>query len=157
MAVPRNYYNFFDVCKMEGIPEGTAKAATARGLEGIASIQALKPIGHLFKEFEKYVKGGVRKQYGILRSHYDYWKKHGEPPKLSPGRPPKYKNCAEIRLYLDQKLYDDFKAIVDKANSMSEVKVYYRDMIAVAVREFVDRRKHILDGDMNGNQEQEKG
>jgi len=138
---------------MEGIPEGTAKAATARGLEGIASIQALKPIGHLFKEFEKYVKGGVRKQYGILRSHYDYWKKHGEPPKLSPGRPPKYKDCAEIRMYLDPKIYNEFKAIVDKANSMSAIKVSYRDMLAVAVREFNDRRKHILmDGDIDVEQ-----
>jgi len=55
---------------------------------------------------------------------------------------------------LDNKLYDEFKAIVDKANSMSEIKVYYRDMFAVAVREFVERRKHILlDGDNDGKQE----
>jgi len=51
VAIPKNYINFFDVCKMEGIPEGTAKGATAEGLKGIASIQALKPIGHLFREF----------------------------------------------------------------------------------------------------------
>jgi len=150
MAIPRNYYNYFDVCKMEGIPDGTAKRATAKGLEGIASVEALKPIGHLFKPFEKFVKGGKRNQYGILRNHYDYWKKHGHAPKLSPGRPPKYKDAAELRIQLDKNVYEEFKSIVDKANSMSSIKISYRDMIAVAIREFNDRRKHILlDGDID--------
>jgi len=144
MAIPRDFYNFFDICKMEGIPEGTAKAAIVRGLEGIAAMEALKPIGHLFKEFEKPVKGGMRKQYGIRRTHYDYWKKHGIPPKLSPGRPPKWEGATEIRCYFKKEVYDEFKAIVDKANSMSMVRVSYRDMLQVAVQEFNDRRRHIL-------------
>lgn len=147
MAIPRNYYNFFDVCKMERIPDGSAKSAVATGLEGIAAMSALKPIGHLFKEFERFAKGGKRRQYGILRNHYDYWKKHGHAPKLSPGRPKKYNNCAEVRAYIPNNIYDEFKAIVDKANSISAVKVSYREMFAVAIKEFNDRRGHTLDGD----------
>lgn len=147
MAIPRNYYNYFDVCKMEGIPEGTAKSAVATGLEGIAAMSALKPIGHLFKEFERFVKGGKRRQYGILRNHYDYWKKHGHAPKLSPGRPKKHKDCTEIRAYIPNNVYNEFKEIVNNANSVSVVRVSYRDMFSVAIQEFCQRRPQFKNPD----------
>jgi len=146
MAIPKNYYNFFDICKLEGIPTGTAKGALADGLEGIARIEKLKPIAHLFREFEK----GLRKQYGILRRHYDYWKQTGEAPKVSTGRPPKWKsnpNVTNLNIPFPKDLYEQFKKVVDKANSISVIKVTYRDMVAVAVKEFVDRRPQLLDGD----------
>lgn len=143
MAIPKNYYNFFDICKLEGIPTGTAKRAIGEGgLEGIASIEKLKPIAHLFREFEK----GLRKQYGILHRHYDYWKRTGEVPKVSPGRPPKWKgnpNYININIPFPKDLYEEFKQIVDKANSMSVIKYTYRDMIYLAVREFIDRRPQL--------------
>ena len=156
MALPRNYINYFTVCKLEGIPTGTAKRATGKGLEGIAAIQKLKPIGHLFKEFEK---GDMRKCYGILKSQYDYYKKTGKAPEVSPGRPPKWKdnpNLVNINIPIDKTLYEEFKAIIDKANSMSVMKYSYRDMFAVAVKEFCDRRAFLKlevekeKGDSNG-------
>jgi len=148
MAVPRDFYNFFDICKMEGIPEGTAKSAIDRGIEGISGMEAIKEIGHLFKQFEKPVRGKMLKQYGIRRNHYDYWKKHGHAPVIAPGRPPKWDDATQIRIHLRKDVYDEFKAIVDKANSVSAVKVSYRDMHSVAVQEFNARRRHILGGDL---------
>lgn len=74
--MPKNYYNYFDICKWEGIPTGTAKSAIGKkGLEGIASIEKLKPIAHQFKEFPKYENGMLRSQYGILKSNYDFGRK----------------------------------------------------------------------------------
>lgn len=143
MRLPKNYYNYFDICKMEGIPDGTAKRATANGLKGIAAIEDLKPIGHLFKEFEKPVKGGMRKQYGILRRYYDHWKQTGEPPKVQTGRPPK--GLTRIYGNVPVKLKEEFYAVVDKANSMSVKQVTYSDMLAVALREWIDRRPQLKD------------
>ena len=146
MAIPRNYYNFFFFFKLEGIPTSTAKSAVGEGLEGIARVEKLKPIAHLFREFEK----GLRKQYGILRRHYDFWKQTGEVPKVSSGRPPKWKNnpnVINLNIPFPKDLYEQFKKVVDKANSMSVIKVTYRDMVAVAVKEFIDRRPQLLDGD----------
>lgn len=156
MAVPKNYYNYFDVCRMEGIPMGTAKSALDKGLDGIKSVQALKPIGHLFKEFEKFVKGGPRKQYGILRRHYDYWKRTGEAPKVSPGRPPKWKNnpnYVNINIPCPRDIYEEFKAVVDGANAQSLVKVSYRDMIPVALKEFSERRPQFKGGGIDADEE----
>lgn len=147
MAIPKNYYNFFDICKLEGIPTGTAKSAIGDGgLEGIAKIEKLKPIAHLFREFEK----GLRKQYGILRRHYDYWKQTGEAPKVSTGRPPKWKNnpnVINLNIPFPKDLYEQFKKVVDRANSMSVIKVTYRDMVAVAVKEFIDRRVYLMNNE----------
>lgn len=147
MAIPKNYYNFFDICKLEGIPTGTAKSAIGDGgLEGIAKIEKLKPIAHLFREFEK----GLRKQYGILRRHYDYWKQTGEAPKVSSGRPPKWKNnpnVINLNIPFPKDLYEQFKKVVDRANSMSVIKVTYRDMVAVAIKEFIDRRVYLMNNE----------
>lgn len=144
MRLPKNYYNYFDICKMEGIPEGTAKRATVNGLRGIAAIEALKPIGHLFKEFEKPVRGGMRKQYGIKRTHYDYWKQTGELPKLHTGRPKK-KGYVHVKYSIPEKLRDEFNSVIEKANSMSVVEVTKSEMIAVAIREWIDRRPQFKD------------
>lgn len=152
MAIPKNYYNFFDICKMEGIPTGTAKGALADGLEGIARIEKLKPIGHLFREFEK----GMRKQYGILRRHYDYWKRTGEPPKVSPGRPPRWKNdptYTNINIPIKKSLWERFRRMVDNANAVSVVKISYRDMLYVALEEAMQRRPQFLGGDGDGNKQ----
>lgn len=145
--MPTNYYNYFDICKFENIPTGTAKEAIGRGgVEGISVINKLKPIAHQFKEFPKYENGTLRSQYGILKSHYDYWKRTGEPRKQSPGRPPKWKdnpNLVNINIPFPKDLYEEFKDIIDTANDVSIVKYSYRDMFAVAVKEFVDRRGNI--------------
>jgi len=138
MAVPKNYYNIFDVAKMEGIPKGTIDRAAHNGLRGIAAIEALKAIGHLFKEFEKPVRGGMRKQYGIKRTYYDYWKQTGEAPNLPTGRPALGKK--RLAVNIPEELIEEFHALVDKANEMSVIKVSYSDMAAVAIREFIDRR-----------------
>lgn len=138
MRLPKNYYNFFDICKMEDIPTGTAKRACNDGLRGIQAMGALKPISHLFKQFEKPVRGGMRKQYGIKRTYYDYWKQTGEPPKLPTGRLPLGKK--RLPANISEELINEFHAVVDKANSMSVVKVSYSDMVAVALREWIDRR-----------------
>lgn len=143
MALPKNYYNFFEICKMEGIPANTAKGAVGYdGLKGISGIVPLQPISHLFREFPN----GLRKQYGILRSHYDFWKRTGEPPKVSPGRPPKWKdnpNLVNVNIPISKTLYEEFKKVIDNANSISAVKYSYRDMIAVAMQEFIDRRPNL--------------
>lgn len=145
--LPANYYNYFDICKFEGINANTAKSAIgSKGLEGINSIDKLKPIAHQFKEFPKYENGRLRNQYGILKTNYDFWKKNGRARKQSPGRPPKWKDNPDyvnINIPIQKKVYDEFKEVVDNANAASIVKVHYRDMIAVAIKEFCDRRPNL--------------
>lgn len=142
--MPKNYYNYFDICKWEGVATGTSKSAIGEhGLEGIAKIKELKPIAHQFKLFPKYENGILRNQYGILMTNYDFWKKNGRARKQSPGRPPKWKdnpNVVNINIPFPKDLYEEFQGIIDNANDMSIVKVTYRDMIYVAVREFCERR-----------------
>lgn len=142
--MPKNYYNYFDICKWEEIPTGTAKSVIGeKGLEGISGIEKLKPIAHQFKEFPKYENGNLRNQYGILKTNYDFYKREGRARKQSPGRPPKWKdnpNVVNINIPFPRDLYEEFQGVVDKANEMSIVKVTYRDMIAVAIREWIDRR-----------------
>lgn len=145
--MPKNYYNYFDICKWEEIPTGTAKRGVGQdGVNSIMSINKLKPIAHQFREFPKYENGTLRSQYGILKSNYDFWKKNGIPRKQSPGRPPKWKdnpNLVNINIPFPKDLYEEFKNIIDKANEVSIVKYSYRDMFAVAVQEFVERRGNI--------------
>lgn len=132
---------------MEGVKSSRAKKAIeVKKVEGVKHIEELKPIEHLFEQFEKPIKGGMVNQYGILRKHYDYWKKTGEVPKISTGRPPRWKNnpnVTNINIPFPKDLYEEFKGVVDRANDMSMVKVAYRDMIYVAVREFIDRRPQL--------------
>jgi len=141
--MPKNYYNYFDICKWENIPTGTAKGILDKGLDGIAGNEVLKPIAHQFKCFPKYENGNLRNQYGILQTNYNYYKENGEPRKQTSGRPPKWKdnpNLTNINIPFPKDLYEEFKDIVDNANKLSVSKVNYRDMIYVSVREFCDRR-----------------
>ncbi len=103
---------------------------------------ALEPIAHLFICFEE--EG--RKTWAIKKSHFYKWQRTGKAPKVSSGRPPKWKgnpNTLNINIPFPKNLYDEFKRVVDKANSLSRVHVTYRDMIAGAVQEFVDRRPNL--------------
>ncbi len=143
-AIPKAFYSLQAVGRMLGVPSDTIKEAF-RG-KSLDSIQAIKPIAHLFHCF----KEGDSVSYAILKKHYDKWQRTGEVPKVSTGRPPKWKgnpDVTQIRGYIKNEVYDEFRAIVKKANSMSVIKVTYRDMLAVAIQEFNDRRRHILDGD----------
>lgn len=150
MAVPKNFYNYFDVCKMEGIPEGTAKSGCNGGLDGIASMEALKPIGHLFKQFEKAVKGGMRKQYGILRSHYDYWKRTGQPPIINSGRKPKWKDNPDYTR-LDTAIHKSVKEMflqgIDSMNKISIQQVTLAGCTEMAILEYMQRRPSVFNGD----------
>lgn len=141
--LPKNYYNYFDICKMEGIPDTRAKnAVSEKKVEGIKYLEELKPIEHLFEQFERPIKGSMVNQYGIRRDYYDKWKSTGEVPTPPPGRPKIERgNVVNVNIRnFPKNLYEDFKTIVDNANAMSVMKVGYHDMIAVAVKEFVDRR-----------------
>lgn len=141
--IPKTFYSLHAVARMLKIPKGTIDGAFTGGID---SIEAIKPIAHLFHCF----KEGDSVSYAILKKHFDKWRETGQAPKVSTGRPPKWKGndkYSQIRFECDKETYALFKAIVDKANSMSAVKVGYRDMLRVAIQEFNDRRKQILDGD----------
>lgn len=156
MKVPKNYYNYFDVCKWEGVPTNTAKSATERGLEGIAAIEKLKPIGHQFKLFPKYENGTLRNAYGILKSDYEYYKKHGRARRKSPGRPPRWKNDPayfNINIPIKKALWDRFKRMVDNANAVSTMQITYRDMLYVALEEAILRRPQFAGGGDDGKQD----
>jgi len=148
-SIPATHYNYFDVCVMEGIDNVTAKnAINILGVEGIKNLEQLKPVEHLFEVFEKARKGGMRRQYGIRRRHYDYWKKTGKVPKLSPGIPPIWKqddSYTNINIPIKKDLYDRFKHMVDNANSLSLVKIAYREMIYIAMDEAIQRRPQFAD------------
>ncbi len=154
MAIPKNYYNFFDICKMEKINPNTAKSAVGgNSLAGIASISKLKPIAHLFREFPK----GMRKQYGILRRYYDYWKRTGDVPKVSPGRPKKWQGDEKNINIPAPPFYEQFKAGIEKANSMSTHHVTVREVIYVAMKEYMARRPALFGADINGSNQGQEG
>lgn len=150
MALPKNYYNYFDICKLEDVNPNTAKGCIGEnGLEGIKGITALKPIAHLFREFPK----GMRKQYGILRRHYDSWKQSGHVPKVSPGRPPKWTGNEKNINIPAPPFYEQFKAGVRKANSMATQQVTVRQMIYIAMSEYIQRHVSIFGVDIDERQE----
>lgn len=145
--LPKNYYNYFDICTMEGIEKTRAKNAIKdKGADGIKYLKELSPIEHLFAVFEKPIKGRIVYSYGILRRYYDEWKITGEVPSPPPGRPKK-EGYVDVKYNIPKKLRDEFNAVVDKANSMSTVHVTYSDMAAVAISEFCQRRPQFLDKD----------
>ena len=150
MALPKNYYNYFDICKIEGINPNTVKAAIGEGgVAGISSIAKLKPFAHLFREFPK----GMRKQYGILRRHYDTWKQTGIVPKVSSGRPPKWTGEEKNINIPAPPFYEHFKAGVKKANSNATQQVTIRQIIYLAMKEYMDRRPSLFGDDSEGKQE----
>ena len=133
------YYNYFDICKLEGIEQNRAVHALEKHrVEGIKNLPELEPIEHLFEVFEKPVKGRMINSYGILRRYYDKWKQTGEVPKLPTGRPIK-EGYVWLKSSIPETLKKEFQSVVDKANSMSVVHVTYSDMVAVALREWIDR------------------
>jgi hypothetical protein len=150
MGLPKNYYNYFDICKKEEINPNTAKAAIgSHGLEGISKIAKLQPIAHLFRVFPK----GERKQYGILKRHYDYWKEHGEPPKVSPGRPREYdrENYKDYRIAAPP--FDHIlEAGLKKMNHGRLKRITKKDFIWLAIKEAMERRPQFFDWN-DGNEE----
>lgn len=154
-SLPSNYYNYFDICVMEGVDNVRAKnAIKILGVEGIKNVEQLKPIEHLFEVFEKARKGEIRNQYGIKRKHYDYWKETGKVPKISTGRPKRWKDdtYTNINIPIKKDLYDRFKRMVDNANDVSAVKITYRDMIYVAMEECMQRRPQFAGGGDDGKE-----
>ncbi len=142
MGLPKNYYNYFDICKKEEILTNTAKGAIGLGLEGINKIAKLQPIAHLFREFPK----GERKQYGILKRYYDYWKEHGEPPKVSPGRPKEYDkgNYKDYRIAAPP--FDPIlNAGLKKMNQGRLKRIYKKEFIWLALKEAMERRPQFFD------------
>lgn len=144
MKLPKNYYNYFDVCKMEGIAEGRAKGAVGKlGVEGIKSIPKLTPIEHLFEVFESFREGAKRNSYGIRRIYYDEWKNSGKlPSSLNAGRP--YLGKAELKLHIAPELKEQLVKAIKKANSMSVTKVTQSDVVSVAIKEYLERRPAFL-------------
>ncbi len=139
LKVPKTFYSLHSVARLMKIPKSTIDGAFTGGIE---TIEAIKPIAHLFHRFEE----GEEVSYGILKSHFDKWQRTGKAPKVSSGRPPKWKgnpNIVNINIPFPKNLYEEFKMVVDKANSLSRVHVTYRDMIAVAVQEFIERRPNL--------------
>lgn len=146
-GLPRNYYGYRDLCKMEGIDPKRVEYAVARdGVEGIKNLEELEPIEHLFEVFESPIKGRMIQTYGILRRYYDDWKIDGKVPVRPTGRPRK-KGMTILKATVPERLKDEFQAVVDKANSMSVVHVTYSDMVAVAIQEFIDRRPEFMPDD----------
>ncbi len=143
MGLPKNYYNFFTICKLEEIPTGSAKGAIGLGLEGISKIVKLQPIAHLFREFPH----GERKQYGILKRYYDYWKEHGEPPKVSPGRPKEYgDNVKDYRITAPP--FDPIlEAGLKKMNQGRLRRITKKEFIWLAIKEAMERRPQFFDWD----------
>ena len=135
--VPESFYSLFGVARMLGIPR-----ATVANFDKNGPPSALEPIAHLFVCFEE--EG--RKTWAIKKSHFDKWQRTGKAPKLSSGRPPRWKNNSDydnINIPIPKKLYHEFKQVVDNGNALSAVKYSYRDMIYVAMQEFIQRRPNL--------------
>lgn len=146
---PKAFYSIYAVGRMMGIPKPTVSGAVIT--KNINRIEALKPIAHLFVSFED----DGENTFAIRKIYFDRWRKTGKVSKKSTGRPPKWKdnpNLTNINIPFPKDLYEQFKQVVGNANAISVVKVSYRDMFAVAVKEFVERRPEFLGGDFDGSQ-----
>jgi hypothetical protein len=142
MGLPANYYNYFDICKKEEIKMNTAKAAIGSGgLAGISRIAKLQPIAHLFREFPN----GMRKQYGILKRYYDYWKEHGEPPRVSPGAPKKYEGKVKNYRITAPPFDPILEAGLKKMNEGRLRRITKQEFIWLALKEAMERRPQLFD------------
>jgi hypothetical protein len=147
MGLPANYYNFFEICKLEEIPTNTAKGAIGLGLDGIRNITKLKPIAHLFRSFPN----GERKQYGILIKHYDYWKRTSEPPKVSPGAPKKYDSKVKNYRIAAPPFDSILEAGLKKMNEGRIRRITKQELIWLFIKEGMERRPQFFDwNDVNG-------
>lgn len=124
---------------MEGVPEGTAKRTVGQGgVESIKNIPELKPIEDLFEVFERFIEGKKLNTYGIRRNWYDEWKLSGNLPRTYTGRP--HLGKVELKLHIPQELKLQLTKAIKKANSMSVTSVSQSDVVAIAIKEFLDRR-----------------
>jgi hypothetical protein len=150
MGLPANYYNFFEICKLEEIPTGSAKRAIGGGgLDGIAGIVKLQPIAHLFRSFPN----GERKQYGILIRHYDYWKQKGVPPKVSPGAPKKYENKVKNYRIAAPPFDSILEAGLKKMNDGRIRRITKQELIWLFMKEGMERRPQFFDWDDKNGKE----
>lgn len=145
-VIDARFYNYFDVCRMEGITEMRAKnAIKLLGVEGIKNIPELKPIEHLFVVFENPRKGSMRNSYGILRRYYDEWKQLGRVKYLTTAkRRPAQDNMAKINVEIMKTLKDELTDLIDRANAISVQKTNYTEAVSIAIREYIDRRKFLV-------------
>lgn len=143
----KDFYNYFDICRMEGIPESRAKNAVCeKGVEGIKNLPELEPIEHLFGVFERAIKGRMLNTYGIKRSYYDEWKLTEEVPQPPQGQPIR-PNQAYLKVTIPKILKDELTRVIEKSNSISMTKVTQSDVVVVAIREYIDRRIHLIADD----------
>jgi hypothetical protein len=146
-VLPKNYYNLFDIARKEGIKSNTVKSAIGTvGLKGINDLTAIRPIAHLFREFQR----NMRSQYGILCSQYDFWKRTGEPPKVSSGRPPKWKDnpeYARLDVPIRQSTKERFQNGIKRANQKSVQQTTQSEQTEFALIEYMDRRPSVFGAD----------
>ena len=152
LKVPKTFYSLHSVARILGIPKSTIDSAFS---DGIDTIQAISPIAHLFHKFEE----GKEFSYAILKTHFDRWQETGKVPKVSPGRPPKWKTDTtyqNINIPIKKDLWGRFTRMVDNANDVSTVHMSYRDMIYVSLEEAMARRPQFLGGGNNGSKQGDK-
>jgi hypothetical protein len=94
----------------------------------------------------------MRKQYGILRRHYDSWKQTGDVPRVSSGRPPKWTGEEKNINIPAPPFYEQFKAGVRKANSSATQQATVRQCIYLAMKEYMDRHPSVFGVDSDGKQ-----
>ena len=139
--IPESFYSLYAVARMMGIPKSTVDCFDKEH----PPIE-LTPIVRLFICFEE--EG--RRTWAIRKKYFDKWRQTGKVPKVSPGRPPKWKNDPtydNLNIPIKKDLYNKLKKVVDNANATSVIKLTYRDAIYLAIEEFTQRRPQFLDGD----------
>jgi hypothetical protein len=145
MKVPKTFYSIQTVARMMDIPKATIDSVFDSGID---SVQAIKPIAHLFHKFEE----GDEVSFAILKKHFDKWQHTGKVPKVSSGRPPKWKDNPEydrldvaIKASLKKKFVEGIKNI----NRVSVQQVNMYDCVAAAIKEYMDRRPSVFGVDEN--------
>ncbi len=138
--IDKRYYNYFDVCRLMGIPSSRAKnAINVDKVEGIKNIKELRPIEHLFEVFENPRKGEMRSSYGILRRYFIEWHDTGKIPKKRKVRVEK-PHLVILKGYVPKTLKDELRERMQQANAISARQVTYGEVLTIAVREYLDRR-----------------
>jgi hypothetical protein len=134
--IPKTFYSLQAVSRMLGIPKPTIDAVFNKN-SPLDSIQALKPIAHLFVRFEE--DGAY--SYAIPKKKFDWWQKTGNCQK-----PDKAKN---IRCDAPP-FYEKFKSDIDKFNDKHSQRVRYQTVIHIALKEYMDRHVEIFPPDKTG-------
>ncbi len=145
MKVPKTFYSLHSVARIMGIPKDTINSVFESGID---SVGAIKPIAHLFHKFQE----GDEVSYAILKKHFDKWQQTGIVPKVSTGRPPKWKDnpeYARLDVAIKKSLKDRFTEGIKNINQVSVQQVNMCDCVAVAIKEYMDRRPSVFGGDVN--------